>query len=414
MRPSWRVELDNGLKRGKDPARLPKFLAEDQEEYIVKDWRGQARRDQWPPDGDWLVWLLLGGRGAGKTRAGAEWVRAMALGLPPYAGQATGPIAIVGETFSDVREVMIEGVSGLLTIHRRDERPVWQKTRRRLEWNNGFHAQAFTSEDPEGLRGPQFSAAWSDGVGHTAAAGAPRPVAGMTVDRAEALRILADDTAACERRVALALGPVAQTAFDGAVSFDFNTGAIDRATWVAAWRSGARVAARRSLLSWTKVHGRTIAGLVRRREAEARLIFDGDYGTGGSRAAVDVRAVQQQLAALGFAPGPADGVLGIHTRAAILAYQRTHPDLVADGVPGPATGASLARDVAARTLVRRTAGASTTASATAGVAAAAAGNAHPVLAAAAIGLAVLALAGLFLIARYSPELHRMFTRRKGN
>ena len=66
-----------------------------------------------PPDGDWLVWLILGGRGAGKTRAGAEWVRALATAEPKPAG----PIALVGETFADTREVMIEGVSGLLAIH---------------------------------------------------------------------------------------------------------------------------------------------------------------------------------------------------------------------------------------------------------------------------------------------------------
>ena len=109
-----------------------------------------ARPDQLPPPGDWLTWLLLGGRGAGKTRAGAEWVRGMALGQPPFADSATGPIALVGETFADVREVMIEGVSGLLAHPRACDRPLWQPTRRRLVWPNGVVAQAFSSEDPEG------------------------------------------------------------------------------------------------------------------------------------------------------------------------------------------------------------------------------------------------------------------------
>jgi phage terminase large subunit-like protein len=63
-----------------------------------------GRPDQLPPDGDWLVWLILAGRGAGKTRAGAQWVRGMALGLPPYSAKPVGPIALVGETFADVRE----------------------------------------------------------------------------------------------------------------------------------------------------------------------------------------------------------------------------------------------------------------------------------------------------------------------
>jgi phage terminase large subunit-like protein len=108
------------------------------------------------------VWLVLGGRGAGKTRTGAEWVKGMALGLPPYAASMTGRIALVGETQGQVRDVMIEGVSGLLSIHTRWERPTWSPSRRRLEWPNGAIAQAFSAEDPEGLRGPQFGAAWSD------------------------------------------------------------------------------------------------------------------------------------------------------------------------------------------------------------------------------------------------------------
>ena len=115
------------------------------------------------PNGQpWLTWLLIGGRGAGKTRAGAEWVRAQALGLPPMADAPVANIALVGETEHDVREVMIEGVSGLLAVHRRDERPAWISSRRRLEWRNGAVAYAFSAEDPESLRGPQFSCAWSD------------------------------------------------------------------------------------------------------------------------------------------------------------------------------------------------------------------------------------------------------------
>ena len=122
------------------------------------DWPYHARPDQRAPDSDWLVWLILGGRGAGKTRAGAEWVRAIATAEPGPAG----PIALVGETFADTREVMIEGVSGLLAIHPSWKRPEWQRSRHRLVWPNGTVAQAFSAEDPESLRGPQFSAAWAD------------------------------------------------------------------------------------------------------------------------------------------------------------------------------------------------------------------------------------------------------------
>jgi phage terminase large subunit-like protein len=107
---------------------------------------------------------MLGGRGSGKTRAGAEWVRALALGRPPAANAPVSPIALVGETAADVREVMVEGVSGLLRIHPRSERPRWWPSRRRLEWPNGAIAQTFSADDPEQLRGPQFAAAWCDEI----------------------------------------------------------------------------------------------------------------------------------------------------------------------------------------------------------------------------------------------------------
>ena len=126
-----------------------------------------AHRHQEPPaaannGGPWTTWLALGGRGAGKTRLGAEWVRALAFGLPPYAQAPHGRIALVGETEHDAREVMIEGASGLLRMSPRGERPVWSPARRRLEWRNGALGQVFSADDPESLRGPQFDAAWCD------------------------------------------------------------------------------------------------------------------------------------------------------------------------------------------------------------------------------------------------------------
>ncbi|MEO1312122.1 MAG: terminase family protein, partial [Pseudomonadota bacterium] len=128
-------------------------------EGLLHDWPFWARPDQLPPaDEAWTVWLLLGGRGAGKTRAGAEWVRALA-----EAG-GVGRIALVGETYGDVRSVMIEGESGLLAIAPDGARPTFLAARRRLEWPNGVVAEAFSSEDPDGLRGPQFAAAWSDEI----------------------------------------------------------------------------------------------------------------------------------------------------------------------------------------------------------------------------------------------------------
>lgn len=127
------------------------------------DWQLWARDDQLPQGEDWTTWLVLGGRGAGKTRAGAEWVRAQALGLYPFASEPAMRIALIGETLGDVRSVMIEGVSGLLAVHGADERPRFEPSKRQLTWPaTGAVAQMFSAEDPESLRGPQFHAAWLD------------------------------------------------------------------------------------------------------------------------------------------------------------------------------------------------------------------------------------------------------------
>lgn len=130
-------------------------------------WEVIWRRDQQPPaaaaNGEpWSTWLFIGGRGAGKTRAGAEWVRGIVEGRPPFATKPVKRIALVGETAQDAREVMIEGESGILRLHPRHERPIWEPSRRRLVWSNGAVAHAFSADDPEQLRGPQFEAAWCD------------------------------------------------------------------------------------------------------------------------------------------------------------------------------------------------------------------------------------------------------------
>lgn len=137
-------------------------LSEKDAAALLADWPIWARGEQMPPEEDWTTWVMLGGRGAGKTRAGAEWVRGVALGLAPYADLPAGRIALVGETYNDAREVMVEGISGILAVSAPWERPLWQPSRRRLEWPNGAVAQLFSANDPESLRGPQFHAAWSD------------------------------------------------------------------------------------------------------------------------------------------------------------------------------------------------------------------------------------------------------------
>jgi len=115
----------------------------------------------------WRVWLLLGGRGSGKTRAGAEWVRSLTLAPDdsPAGSRPSGAevrVALVGKTIADVRNVMIEGQSGLLAIHPARERPLFEPSKRRLTWPNGAVAELFSADEPEALRGPQFTAAWCD------------------------------------------------------------------------------------------------------------------------------------------------------------------------------------------------------------------------------------------------------------
>ena len=125
-------------------------------------WPVRAGHKQYAVPAEWTNWLMLGGRGAGKTRAGAEWVRGMVSGDPMYTASPIGRLALVGETYAAVRDVMIEGESGILAIHPNRERPNWISSKRQLVWNNGAVAQVFTSEEPDGLRGPQFGAAWCD------------------------------------------------------------------------------------------------------------------------------------------------------------------------------------------------------------------------------------------------------------
>jgi phage terminase large subunit-like protein len=131
--------------------------------YDFKVW---AREDQLPPEraqggGDWTIWLMLGGRGAGKTRAGAEWVRSIA----EEPADTKPRIALVGETLDDARKVMVEGVSGLLAVHPPEAQPDYEPSKRQVTWPSGAIAQLFSADDPESLRGPQFTHAWCDELG---------------------------------------------------------------------------------------------------------------------------------------------------------------------------------------------------------------------------------------------------------
>jgi phage terminase large subunit-like protein len=117
---------------------------------------------QVPPSGDWRTWVIMGGRGAGKTRAGSEWVRSMVEGARPLDGGRAVRVALVAETYDQARDVMVFGDSGILSCCPPDRTPQWQATKRKLVWPNGAEAQCYSASEPEALRGPQFDAAWVD------------------------------------------------------------------------------------------------------------------------------------------------------------------------------------------------------------------------------------------------------------
>lgn len=128
--------------------------------WLFEHWAIEGH--QLAPAGDWTTWVILGGRGAGKTRAGSEWIRSKVEGSRPGDRGACSRIALVGETLDQAREVMVFGESGILAASPPDRRPDWQATRKRLVWPNGAVAHLFSASDPESLRGPQFDCAWCD------------------------------------------------------------------------------------------------------------------------------------------------------------------------------------------------------------------------------------------------------------
>lgn len=131
-------------------------LTEEECESLLHDWRGfLARPEQVAPDGDWDIWMILAGRGFGKTRTGAEWVREMVA-----SGAKRG--ALIGETAADTRDVMVEGESGILSVYPPGEGPEYEPSKRRLTWPNGATATLFNATEPNQLRGPQYDFAWSD------------------------------------------------------------------------------------------------------------------------------------------------------------------------------------------------------------------------------------------------------------
>ena len=134
-------------------------------------WDYQARPEQLPPPGDWRIWMIMAGRGFGKTRAGAEWVRMIADSHPD------ARIALVSSSLAEARAVMVEGESGLLAICRPGHKPHFEPSLHRIRFKNGAQAQLFSAAEPESLRGPQHSHACrtgAEGVFREPVAGDPR------------------------------------------------------------------------------------------------------------------------------------------------------------------------------------------------------------------------------------------------
>src|SRR6185312_1123544 len=148
-----------------------RFNTPERREYLRFAWEFWGRPHQFAPPGDWSNWLILAGRGFGKTRTGAEWVRANMCGSTPLARGRWRHIALIAETAADAREVMVgdgkaasdpRAGSGRLHIHPKGFRPIYEPSKRRLTWPDGAVASIYNGTEPDQLRGPQHDAAWCD------------------------------------------------------------------------------------------------------------------------------------------------------------------------------------------------------------------------------------------------------------
>ncbi len=155
---AWIAEQDQPQRDAATRAICRKLTQREKDEWPYH-WALRARGEQLPPPGDWRIWLLLAGRGFGKTRAGAEWVREVAESSPE------ARIALVAASLAEARAVMVEGESGIIACSPPERRPVFESALRRLRFPNGAQALLYSAYEPEGLRGPQHSHAWCDEIG---------------------------------------------------------------------------------------------------------------------------------------------------------------------------------------------------------------------------------------------------------
>ena len=237
------------------PQRLAELreLSEEERREFRHHWRLWARDEQVPPPGDWQAWLVLAGRGFGKTRMGAEWVRDLAM--DPQAR-----IALVGASFSEVRAVMVEGDSGVVALGPPERRPLFEPSLRRLVWKNGAQATLYSAGEPEGLRGGQHSHAWCDeiakwdNVGGKAEASWNNLLFGLRLG--EAPRVMATTT---PRAVPLVQRLVGASAEDGAVAVTRGRTEDNRENLPARFLRDIRREFGKSLLARQELDGELIA-----------------------------------------------------------------------------------------------------------------------------------------------------------
>jgi phage terminase large subunit-like protein len=153
------VDASLAQRYAADPAAfdaLLQSLSDEEAALLLYDWTFWSRAKQRAPHGDWDNWLVLAGRGFGKTRTAAEFVR------DEVKAARARRVAFLGSTAGDTRDILVEGVSGILAVSPKHERPIYEPSKRRLTWPNGAIGTLFSADEPERLRGPEHDLAWSD------------------------------------------------------------------------------------------------------------------------------------------------------------------------------------------------------------------------------------------------------------
>jgi phage terminase large subunit-like protein len=237
-----------------------------QRKALRTHWQVWAHQGQIAPEGSWHIWMIMAGRGFGKTRAGAEWVRQIAQ--DPHAR-----IALVAASLGEARRVMVEGESGLMAISPRGKRPVFEPSRRQLTWATGAQATFYSAGEPESLRGPQHSHAWCDEIAKWDGAGGR---AGMAWDNLLLGLRLGDDPKVLVTTTPRANSLVLRIADDREAAITRGTTFVNKANLPPGFVRAVRRQFGRSLLARQELEGELIeeifgalwsrAGLERCRE----------------------------------------------------------------------------------------------------------------------------------------------------